>query len=436
MGIALPAIAQVKLESVSPTDPRRTPVVEIFHHWKPSVVYLTGPVATDRGPSVEEFFSLPGRRENIAIGSGFVVHEKGYIVANAHAVERVISQHVTLIDGMTYPAELIGLDQDHDLALLKIEAGRPLSPVQLGKSNDFLLGESVVVIANPGGLLHTCTTGIISAAERELQPAGLPGVTLHGLIQTDAAINLGSSGGPWFNILGDVVGVTTAMKAGSQNIGFGIPMTAVRYCLPRMLDIERQNCISIGLTTQTNPPEPCVVSEVEADSPASMAGIKPGDVIKRVEGRTIVGRCEYFLSLIGHKAGDTLAVELLRGDRSIDASLPLGPRPKPNGAAILQQRYGLTAVPLNEAKAAETSLRVHRGVVLTGVISGPPYSQLQVPPQPGDVLARINNIRPRDLDHVGMLLDRVKPGEPVHFVLLRVKDRVATRVDMTLTLQK
>ena len=138
----------------------------------------------------------------ISIGSGFVVHEAGYIITNAHAVERVISHHVTLIDGRTYPAELIGMAREYDLALLKVEAGRPLQAVQLGKSGDFLLGETIIVISNPAGLLHTCTTGIISAADRTTQPAGLPGVTLHGLIQTDASINPGSSGGPWFNVLG------------------------------------------------------------------------------------------------------------------------------------------------------------------------------------------------------------------------------------------
>ena len=142
------------------------------------------------------------------------------------------------------------------------------------------------------------------------------------------------------------------------------------------------------------------------------------------------------MALIGRKPGESLELDLERRDQTIHASLTLAGRPKPDGALLLRQRYGLTAAPLSEAKAQETSLRVHRGVVITAVVAGAPYNKLQTPPLPGDVLARINSIRPRDLDQVGLLLDAVKPGEPVHFVLLRMKDRVATRIDIVLTLTK
>ena len=430
------ALGQTKLETVDPHDPRRTPVVEVFHHWRDSVVYLTGPLASAPGPTIDEFFQVPLRRETISIGSGFVVHESGYVITNAHAVERVITHHATLTDGRTYPAELIGLSREYDLALLKVEAGRPLQPVQLGKSNDFLLGETVIIISNPAGLLHTCTTGVISASERHTLASGLPGVVLRDLIQTDASINPGSSGGPWFNVLGEVVGVTTAKQVGSQNIGFGIPVMAVRHTLPQMLDVERRYGIFTGLTTQDQPQEPCVVSEVAAGSPAALAGIRSGDVVKKLGGLAIIGRCEFLLSLIGCKPGQNLELDLERSGRTVRDFAHLG-RPA-------ETRRGLaTAATLRtDGRAAqrgqpqETSLRVHRGVVITAVVSGAPYNKLQTPPLPGDVLARINSIRPRDLDQVGLLLDAVKPGEPVHFVLLRMKDRVATRIDIMLTLTK
>ncbi len=371
----------------------------------------------------------------ISIGSGFVVHEAGYVVTNAHAVDKVISHHVTLIDGKTYAAELVGIARECDLALLKVESGRPLPPVQLGKSGDFLLGETIVVISNPSGLLHTCTTGIISAANRMTQPAALPGITLHGLIQTDASINPGSSGGPWFNVLGEVIGVTTAMQKDAQNVGFGIQAASVRQMLPEMLDVERQYGIEAGIRIQEQPAEPCTVLDVVANSPAAAAGIHLGDIIKVIDGKTIWGRCEYYLALVGHKAGDSLQIELLRGDRSVDATLILDPRSRPNGATILRQRFGLAAEPLTEAIAYKTRLRVHRGVVITAVQPGA-YSRLQKPPLPGDILARINDIRPRDLDQVGMLLDRVKAGEPIHMVLLRMKDHEPERIDIVLTLSK
>ena len=120
----------------------------------------------------------------------------------------------------------------------------------------------------------------------------------------------------------------------------------------------------------------------------------------------------------------------------MSADLTLAARPKPDGAAILRRRYGLTAVPLDAEKAAATALRLNRGVVISAVTSGPPYDMLSTPPLPGDVLARINDIRPRDLDHVGFLLERVKPHEPTRFVLVRLQHHIPTRVDMVMTYER
>ena len=364
------AFGQVDLDSVNARDPRRTPVVEIFHKWRDSVVYLTGPTATEQGPSLDEFFKTPMKRDTIAIGSGFVIQESGYVITNAHAVERMIAHHATLLDGMRYGAELIGVAHEYDLAVLKVNAGQLLHAVEMGRSDDYLLGETIVIISNPAGLLHTCTSGIISAADRQTQPVNNAGLILRGLLQTDASINPGSSGGPWFDVLGNVVGVTTAMQAKSQNIGFGIPIAMVRHVVPDMLDVERRYLIFTGLETQEQPYEPCIVSAVAAHSPAAAAGFHIGDVIRRVNGHAVLGRCEFLFSLIDHKPGDTLQFLVARGDQSLNLSLALAARPKPDGAAILQQRYGLTAIPLSDAKAAATSLRVNRGVVISAVVPG------------------------------------------------------------------
>ena len=312
------------------------------------------------------------------------------------------------------------------MALLKVEAGRPLQPVQLGKSNDFLLGETIIIISNPAGLLHTCTTGVISASDRSTQTGGLPGVVLRDLIQTDASINPGSSGGPWFNVLGEVVGVTTAKQVGSQNIGFGIPVAAVRHTLPQMLDVERRYSIFTGLTTQELPQEPCVVSDVAAGSPAALAGIHSGDIIKRLGGREIIGRCEFLLSLIGRKSGESLELDLERRDQTVHASLTLAGRPKPRrvlAPAATLRTYGGAAQRGQGAGniPARASGRGHHRRNCRC-----PLQQAADAAAAGRRAGRINSIRPRDLDQVGLLLDAVKPGEPVHFVLLRMKDRVAT----------
>ena len=136
------------------------------------------------------------------------------------------------------------------------------------------------------------------------------------------------------------------------------------------------------------------MAEVAARSPAAAADIRSGDVVKVVDGRTIIGRCEFEFSLVDHKAGDVLHMELLRGGQPVEASLKLGARPKPDGAVLLREKFGLAAEPLTKAMANAALLRVDRGVRITGVASGPPYNRIKSPPLPGDILARVNDIAP------------------------------------------
>jgi len=423
--------AQEPLAPKGAADPRRTPAVEIFQRYKDSVVYLTGPMIGPREPAVEEFFVLPRKREVTSLGSGFVIHESGYILANAHAVERPFFHEVALSDGRKLPAELLAVVRERDLALLKVEAGRPLTAVKLARDGDLLIGEPVIVIGNPQGLRLTCTTGVVSAVGRATRPSGLPGITLYGMIQTDAAINPGSSGGPWFNALGEVIGVTASQKLNAENIAFGIPVAAIRHTLPEMLDVERRQGIVTGLQLQTN--EPCRVTAIAAGLPAATAGIQPNDVLRKLDGKPLAAQLDWCFALLGRKPHESLKLDLLRGGKPVQVTLVLDERPKPDGAAILKTKYGLTAVPLDKAKAEATSLRVRRGVVITDVAKGAPwnYDKLQAPPLPGDVLARIDSIRPRDLDHVGLLLDRIPPKRKVVMVLLRRTGDTVTRVDLT-----
>ena len=198
-----------------------------------------------------------------------------------------------------------------------------------------------------------------------------------------------------------------------------------------MLDVERRQGIATGL--QLQPSGPCSVTAVAAASPAAAAGIQPNDVLTGLDGHPLANRLDWCFALLGRKPHESLKLDLRRGGTAMHVSLVLGDRPKPDGAAILKAKYGLTAVPLDKAKAEATSLRVRRGVVITEVAKGSPwnYDKLQSPPLPGDVLARIDSIRPRDLDHVGLLLDRIPPKQKVVMVLLRRTGDTVTRVDLT-----
>jgi serine protease Do len=418
---------------------RRTPAVEVFQQWKDSVVYVTGPVfpiagSDSGGAKLEEFFDLSGmNKPEQSVGTGFVVHASGYVVTNAHGVERIIVPEVVLSDGKKVPAELVASIRDEDLALLKIDAGRPLPAVKLARSGDLLIGETVIVIANPYGLMYTCTTGVVSAVGRQTNLLDVEGVTLKDMIQTDAGINPGSSGGPWLNVLGEVIGLTASMKRDSQNIGFAVSVASLRRLLPEMLAVERRHGIVTGLTLPAD--GPCRVSAVGPDSPAARAGIRAGDVIVKLADRPVPTVADFHLALIGRRPEQALPVEVHRDQESISLSLTLGKRPKPDGATLLREKLGLVVAPLDEEKVKSMSLRSARGQVIRTVDSEY-YENVEHPPEPGDVLARIRKIRPRDLDHVGLILEGVQPGQRMPMVVLRHRDGQATRIDVSFVVPK
>ncbi len=407
---------------------RRTPVVEVFETWKDAVVFVTGPVVTPGQPPTDEFF-VPSEQKTQEqnVGTGCVLHESGYVVTNAHAVEKLIAPVVALGDGRRFPAEVVAVLHQQDLALLKIEAGR-LKTVRLALSDDLLIGETIVVIGNPHGLLFTCTTGVVSAVGRASNLVDVPGVVLRDLIQSDAGINPGSSGGPWFNIAGEMIGITSSMKRDAENIAFAISAASLRRALPGMLDVERRQGMLTGLAVVADGRP--VVAAVQPGSPAAQAGLQATDVIAKVAGRPVRTALDYHLALVGWKPGAPVALEVIRNGKPYDAVLTPAARPKPDGAALLK-RLGLSAVALDEAKAKAMNLRVRRGVLLTAVDSKR-YEKLPHRPEPGDVLARIGPIRPRDLDHAGLLLENVKPGQPLALVFCRRKENLAVRIDMNL----
>jgi serine protease Do len=426
-----PAVAAEPPKTPDPRAVRRTPVVQVFEDGKDAVVYVTGPILSEGQSSLQEFFRLPGKPlEHLSIGSGFVIHPAGYVLTNAHATEKVIAHNVSLSDGKTYPADLIATVHDQDVALLKIDAGRPLKALRLAQAGDLMVGETVVVIANPHGLLHTCTAGVVSAVGRTTNVTDAQ-LLLKDLIQTDASINPGSSGGPWFNLAGEVMGMTTTKKRDADNIGFAIPASTLRKLLPGMLDVEDRYGLTTGLLVE--PEGACRVKSVEANSAAAQAGIRPGDVIESLADQPIPSAAEFHLALVGRKPEEPLAVGLLRDGKPLALRLTPGRRPKPDTAALLRSKLGLTAAPLDRKTAQAMILQVERGVIVTAVDSWF-YANLQHKPAPGDVLARVANIRPRDLDQLALILEKMHSGQSVPLVLLRYRDSVASRIDINLTL--
>ena len=271
-----------------------------------------------------------------ASGSGFIFTDDGYILTNFHVVEDSNSITVTLYNGKTHDAKLIGYDESNDVAVLKIEA-KDLTPVVLGDSDNLNVGDGVVAIGNPlGELTFSLTSGTISAKDRAITMSG--GNTMR-LMQTDCAINSGNSGGALFNLYGEVIGITNAKYSSSSNseasidnIGFAIPINKARSIAQSIIEKGYVSKPYIGVSVTTvsaetqsyGLPKGAAVKEVTEDSPAEKAGLQVNDIITHVNGKEIADQTELVM-LIGNAAvGDTLEFTVYRKGATEQITITVG----------------------------------------------------------------------------------------------------------------
>src|SRR5438552_16739437 len=173
-----------------------------------------------------------------SLGSGFIIHEDGYVVTNHHVIDRARHIAVELADGRKLDADLISSDAEADIAILKIASNKPLPPLALGDSSDLMIGEPVIAVGNPMGFSHSVSTGIVSAIHRDLKDQREK-VILKDVVQTDAAINPGNSGGPLLNAYGQVIGINTAIRGDAQDSGFAIGVNRLRDLIPDLLNPQQ-----------------------------------------------------------------------------------------------------------------------------------------------------------------------------------------------------
>lgn len=283
------------------------------------------------------FFGNAPQQEQVrqSLGSGFIISSDGYILTNNHVVDKATDIKVSLTDGRTFEAKLIGKSPDIDIALIKIET-QGLPSVTLGDSEITEVGDMVIAIGNPFGLSHTVTSGIISAKGRVI------GVGPYdNLIQTDAAINPGNSGGPLFNSSGEVVGINTVIIASGQNLGFAVPITMVREVLPSIKTKGRPDMGWLGVTAQPVTPdlaaalglqEPigALVNSVEKGSPAAKADLRRGDVIIELDGKKILAPSELPRMVAFGHIGKTVRLKVIRQSQSLEIKAVIELRPEKN----------------------------------------------------------------------------------------------------------
>jgi serine protease Do len=308
-------------------------------------------------PGVREFFErffgrdwaerMPGqprpghRGPARALGSGFIIDAEGFVVTNAEASEIT----VTMTDGRSFEAELIGGDKRTDLALLKVEAEAPLPFVNLGDSDAVRVGDWVMAIGNPFGLGGTVTAGIVSARGRDLQ-----GGSLVDFLQIDASINRGNSGGPAFSAEGEVIGVNTAIfspNGGSVGIGFAIPANVASQVIAQLREHGKVDRGWLGVRIQPVTPElaegldlgeprGALVASVQADSPAAAAGLEAGDVVLAWDGQDVEEFKDLSRLVAATEAGETVQVALWRKGQEKSVSVVTGSLPEEAAVAALE----------------------------------------------------------------------------------------------------
>ncbi len=310
--------------------------IATFEKASQSVVYITNSTIQ------RDFWSLNTFEVPQGSGSGFIWDTTGHIVTNFHVVYGAHTIDVILEDQSTYEASIVGVDPDHDLAVLKISVPRkPLPPLNIGKSRDLRVGQKVLAIGNPFGLDHTLTTGIVSALGRSIK--SLNNRTIEDVIQTDAAINPGNSGGPLLDSSGKLIGVNTQIyspSGSSAGIGFAVPVSTVNRVIPQLIKYGKIIRPGLGISVIHDSIanrwgiSGIIINRVAPNGPAHHAGLRGirkaqrgrielGDTITKVDGETVANLDDLLTILDRHAVGDrvTLTVKHRRQSRTVAVTL-------------------------------------------------------------------------------------------------------------------
>ncbi|MCP4106353.1 MAG: Do family serine endopeptidase [Desulfobacteraceae bacterium] len=393
---------------------RENAVVKAVREISPAVVNISSEFEVQKRPfsGFDPFFDSffrdffdPGfdrRYKRNSLGSGVIIDGKrGFILTNAHVIERAGTITVILKDKRELEAHIVGADHDSDLAVLRISSENSLPAIQMGSSEDLMIGETVIAIGNPFGFSNTVTTGVISALNRSIRTDDR---VYHDFIQTDASINPGNSGGPLLNINGELIGINTAIYAKAQGIGFAIPINKAKKIISDLIQYGEVVQPWIGVIIQDIDARLAqylkmsgnmgvLVREVEPSSPAQKAGILDGDIIISVQASDIGSSEDFHMKMRGFAAGDIVKMQILRDGRKKTVRVKAAVFPAEQAQELA---YNLLGIKVENLSANRTWKRkrgradVKEGVVISDIRGQSYLASIGV--SPGDIIRQIDQI--------------------------------------------
>jgi Do/DeqQ family serine protease len=349
----------------------------------------------------KDFFD-PGferHQKRSSLGSGVIIDGKrGFILTNAHVVTKAESISVVLHDEREFEAQIMGVDPDTDLAVLKIGSQEDLPSVNMGNSADLLIGETVIAIGNPFGFSHTVTTGVISALNRSVRTEN---AVFHDFIQTDASINPGNSGGPLLNVNGELIGVNTAIYSKAQGIGFAIPIDKAKRIVADLIQYGEVilswtglflQDLDAGLAHYLKIPDNkgVIVKAVEQGSPAKKSGIREEDVILSIQKKPVHSVEDYHQIIKGFAVGTTIDFKILRRTQIKTIAVKTAEFPKERALDLAGRLLGISVEDLTVQNRMRYRLSAKQGVVIAKVLQQSYLAGIGV--EPGDIIRQIDDI--------------------------------------------
>ena len=394
-------------------ESRRTPVSAAVQRVQATVVSISSEKragTSSRWPYSGEEAQRP---RVSGMGSGVIIDPRGYILTNHHVVDKVQGIEVHLHDGTVLRASVVQQDPALDLAMLKVEAGRPLAAIAVGSSADVMVGETVITIVNAFGYENTVSAGIVSYVGRNVTLAD--DQVYRNLIQTDACINPGNSGGPLINLDGELIGINVAVRAGAQGIGFALPIDDVKRVAAEMISTRRLAATWHGLVSAEavgGKGRRVMVSEVQPGSPAQAAGVQPGDQVVKVGDLEVNSPLDIERGLLEVRPGQKADLVVRRGGQvqTIGLEMAALQRLAPDAADQVLKTLGVKVDPVSKEYVSAVSAKFRGGLYVHSVTPGSPAARASI--QKGDILVGLNDgtqewetIRP---DNVLFILKKAK----------------------------